>query len=63
MKCPMCRDVELRWVKGKRAVFCPSCGHQMPNIDGKIKIVGRPPLAEAGTSQASKPTGDGGAGR
>jgi len=44
VKCPLCQKCELRWVKGgKRFVYCAECGHQMPNYDGKIKIVGRPP--------------------
>ena len=47
MKCTVCGKGEYRWVKGKRFVFCPECGIQVPNIDGKIKVVGRPPKAEA----------------
>ena len=62
MKCPGCHAVELRRVRNsKTAVFCPDCGWTCINGDGKIKVVGRPPKTEAGTSQASKPTGDGGA--
>jgi len=43
MKCVICGQAEYKWVKGKRFVFCPACGVQAPNVDGKIKVVGRPP--------------------
>lgn len=44
MKCPVCGVGEFRWVKGaNKVVFCTNCGMRVPNIDGKIKVVGRPP--------------------
>ena len=62
MKCHACGKAEYKWVRGKpNYVFCPECGLMMPNGDGKIKVVGRPFKAEASESQATKPTGDGGA--
>jgi len=64
MKCAVCGQAELRWVKGKRFVFCPACGTQIPNFDGKIKVnvPGRPKDLEASTSQATKPSDNAGAG-
>jgi hypothetical protein len=56
MKCVICGQAEYRWVKGKRYVFCPACGIQVPNIDGKIKVLGRPTkVVEEGQGVEKKP--------
>lgn len=43
MKCPVCNQGEFRRVRGEnKVVFCNECGLRVNNIDGKIKVPGRP---------------------
>jgi hypothetical protein len=45
--CTVCGKGEFRWVKGaNKVVFCNECGLRVNNIDGKIKVPGRPTKAE-----------------
>jgi hypothetical protein len=47
MTCTVCGKGEFRWVKGaNKVVFCNECGLRVNNIDGKIKVPGRPLKAE-----------------
>jgi len=56
MKCTVCGIGEFRWVKGaNKVVFCNECGLRVNNIDGKIKVPGRPTKQPADAKLETNP--------
>lgn len=55
MTCTVCGQGEFRWVRGaNKVVFCNACGLRVNNIDGKIKVPGRPTKEASKDKQASR---------